>query len=251
MLKKDDGVVLRAARSGETSKIVTFLGTRNGKIRLIAKGALGGNSAFRGALEPGSHLEIVFYHKENRTVFFLREAHVHSVLRTESLTLPALAAALAVLELLDQVCFPGSPEPAIVELLLEYLRCPIDNDPLFSFLVFQYHLLVVLGALPDWTVCATCSRILDEGYYIPAEGLAACRSHAGYSSRRVWMDQRLTRLAATINKATLSELRKIEVAADTRKDLGAVLHWTYTYHVNNYRLPEALKLIPKDKRTDD
>ena len=83
MLKKDDGVVLRTARSGETSKIVTLLGRGGGKIRLIAKGALSGKSPFRGSLEPGTHLDIVYYHKEGRTLYFLREAHVYSVSRTE------------------------------------------------------------------------------------------------------------------------------------------------------------------------
>ncbi|MEJ2720147.1 MAG: recombination protein O N-terminal domain-containing protein [bacterium] len=63
MIKKDEGVILRSARSGETSKLVTFLGLESGKIRLIAKGALGGKSPFRGVLEPGNHLEIVYYFK--------------------------------------------------------------------------------------------------------------------------------------------------------------------------------------------
>jgi len=174
MLKKDDGVVLRTARSGETSKIVTLLGRGSGKIRLVAKGALSSKSAFRGALEPGTHLDVVYYHKEGRTHFFLREAHVYSAPRTETLELPELATMLAVLELLDHVCFPASPEPAIVDLLLEYLGCPQYDDPLVSFLVFQLRLLAVLGAVPDFSACARhkdlcfshsfllCARMGDE-----------------------------------------------------------------------------------------
>ena len=251
MIKKDEGVVLRTARSGETSKIVTFLGREGGKIRFIAKGALGGKSAFRGALEPGTHLEVVYYHKEGRSLFFLREVHVHSAPRTESLTLSSLAALLAVLELLDQVCFPGSPEPGIVALLLDYRRCPDDDDPVFSFLVFQYNLLIVLGAVPDFAACASCGQPLSDGYFYPAEGASVCRTHAVSQSRRVWMDKSLIELISTIGRRPLRELRGMSVTAAARKDLGAVLHWTYTFHVNNYRLPEALKLIPKDKRTDD
>jgi DNA repair protein RecO len=225
-------------------------GREGGKIRLIAKGALSGKSPFRGALEPGTHLEIVYYHKEGRSLFFLREAHVHSGPRTESFTLPALAAMLAVLELLDQACFPGSPESGIVDLLLAYLECPQDDDPVFSFLAFQYKLLIVLGAVPDFAVCASCGQPLVEGYFYPAEGASVCRTHAVSPSRRVWMDDNLIELIATMGRHPLRELRGADVSAAARKDLGAVLHWTYTFHVNNYRLPEALKLIPKDKRTD-
>jgi hypothetical protein len=65
------------------------------------------------------------------------------------------------------------------------------------------------------------------------------------------MDKCLIELLSTIDRLPLRELRGMAVAPAVRKDLGAVLHWTYTFHVNNYHLPEALKLIPKDKRTDD
>ncbi|MEJ2720148.1 MAG: DNA repair protein RecO C-terminal domain-containing protein [bacterium] len=169
------------------------------------------------------------------------------MLRTESYTLARLAAVLGVLELLDQVCFPGSPEPTIVSLVLEYLRCPADNDPLFSFLVFEFKLLVVLGAVPDFASCAACGRPVQEGYFHPAEGASTCRTHAGSSARRVWMGRELVALIEKIARLPLAELRGIETTAPVRKDLGAVLHWTYTFHVNNYRLPEALKLIPPDK----
>ncbi|UCG52519.1 MAG: DNA repair protein RecO [Candidatus Latescibacterota bacterium] len=251
MIRKDEGVVLKSARSGETSKLVTFLGRESGKTRLVAKGALGAKSAFRGMLEPGTHLEVVYYHKEGRTQYFLKEAHVHSALRTETYTITRLAATLAVLELLDHVCFWESPEPRIVNLLLEYLRCSTDNDPLFSFLVFQFNLLGVLGALPEFSSCALCGESLNDGFFHPAEGGSACRDHSESSSRRVWMDKELLSLIAKIGDSPVAELRKLTVGTELRKDLGAILHWTYTYHVNDYRLPDALKLIPKDKRATD
>ena len=105
--------------------------------------------------------------------------------------------------------------------------------------------------MPDFAVCASCGEPLAEGYFYPAEGVSVCRAHAVSQSRRVWMDRGVTDLIAAIGRHPLRELRGIEVTAAARKDLGAVLHWTYTFHVNNYRLPEALKLIPTDKRTAD
>ena len=44
---------------------------------------------------------------------------------------------------------------------------------------------------------------------------------------------------------SLSQLGAAEVDADVRKRLGKVLHWTYTFHINGYSLPQALKLIPR------
>ena len=73
MLRKDEGVVLSSTRRGESSKLVTFLGRESGKMRLLAKGAMSPKSPFRGSLEPGSYVEVLFYYKEARSFFFLKD----------------------------------------------------------------------------------------------------------------------------------------------------------------------------------
>jgi hypothetical protein len=65
------------------------------------------------------------------------------------------------------------------------------------------------------------------------------------------LDKELLSLIARIGGSQIADLRELTVGAEMRKDLGTILHWTYTYHVNNYHLPDALKLIPKEKRTKD
>jgi len=246
MIRKDEGVVLKTARSGETSKLVTFLGRENGKIRLLAKGALAGKSPFRGALEPGNHLEVVFYHKEGRTLYFLKEVHVHSSLETDRGSLSEMAAALAVVELLDRVCFWESPDERVVSLVVDYLRCPPGRDPVLSFLVFEAKLLSVLGALPDFSVCVVCGVELDDGFFHPAEGTGACTVHSEAASRRFSVDENLVELWARLVDESFDDLREVDIDRVLRKRLGTVMHWTYTFHVNNYHLPESLKLIPKE-----
>ena len=158
MIRKDAGVVLKTARSGETSKTVTFLSRESGKIRLLAKGALGGKSPLRGALEPGNHLEVVYYHREGRTGRFIKEVHTHSTLDIGRDSLSRLSCALAVLELVDTVCYWESPDPGIVDQLVEYLDCPPAENPVLLFLAFEFKLLSVLGALPDFSACSVCGR---------------------------------------------------------------------------------------------
>jgi DNA repair protein RecO (recombination protein O) len=245
MLQKDEGVILKTARSGESSRLVTFLGREAGKTRLLAKGAMSPKSPFRGALEPGGRLEVVYYHKEDRTLYFLKEVNVRSQLESGRESLERMATALAVLELLDRVCFWESPEPRIVDLLFEYLETPGVADPVFFFLAFEWRLLAVLGASPELSVCAVCGGAADEGYYHPEDGLAACPAHARTESHRVKLDADLISLVASLDEAALGDLAPAVVSPEARKGLGAVIHWTYTFHVNNYRLPESLKLIPK------
>jgi DNA repair protein RecO (recombination protein O) len=250
MLRKDVGVILKSARSGETSKLVTFLGRDSGKIKVIAKGALGSKSPFRGAIEPGNVVEVVYYFKEGRTLFFLREVSVEHATGDASSSLPRMASVLAALEVLDQVCYWGSPEPRIVELARELLECEPPRDPLFQFLAFEFKLLEVLGSLPDFHVCEICGGEATDGYYHPADGVTVCHLHSRNSPQRIRLEADTRVLLENMAISGLPELARIEVPAETRKRLGKILHWTYTFHVQGYGLPEALKLIPRAEQDE-
>jgi DNA repair protein RecO (recombination protein O) len=246
MIRKDEGVVLRTARSGETSRLVSFLGRESGKIRLLAKGALRETSPFRGVLEPGSHAEVLYYFKHDRSIYYLREAHAYSSLETGRDSLVRMVAGLAALELLDAVCYPESPEPRIVDLAVDYLAHPEAVDPLFFFLAFEMKLLAVLGAIPDFTRCAACGSDIVRGCFHPEDGEARCSRHGDASRRRIELDGELIATLRALENETLSEAARRSADRALRKRLGGVIHWTYTLHVQNYRLPESLKLLPKE-----
>ncbi len=246
MIRKDDGVVLKTARSGETSKLVTFIGRESGKVRLLAKGALKENSPLRGAVEPGNHLEVLYYFRENRTLYYVKEAHVHSSLDTRRDSLARLSLALAVLELVDDVCYWESPEERIVDLVLEYLRHAEAEDPVLFFLAFEFKLLAVLGALPDFPVCSVCGESPADGFFHPEAGVSACPRHSESSSRRIELDRDSVAVLAALAVQPLAAAARQTVSSDLRKRLGSIFHWTYTYHVENYRLPESLNLLPKE-----
>jgi DNA repair protein RecO (recombination protein O) len=246
MLEKDEGIILKTSRRGETSLDLVFLGRLGGKIRLIAKGAMNQKSGFRGALEPGHHLDIVYYFKPERTVYYLKEASVRSIPSSGRNSLDSLAVLLAALELLDQVCFAASPDERLVDATLTYLQLPPAADPLFMFLVFELILLDALGALPDFFSCADCGRDTGGGRYDPKSGECLCREHAGAYPAGAEVENlspELMELMTECFNRPLDSLGTKEVVPALRKDLGKIIHRTYTYHVQGYRLPESLKLL--------
>ena len=245
MLRKDEGVVLKSARSGETSKLITFFGRRSGRIKLIGKGALGERSPFRGALEIGNLIEVVYYYKEGRTLYFLKEVHVQSTLGAARQSLSHLAPALGLLELLDKVCYWGSPEERVVDLLEEYLACGLAKNPLYLYLVFAFKLLGILGVVPDFSACSSCRGDITGGYYIPAEGSSVCQTHRIESPHRVRLDENVLEHLVTIYSSSLAHASNLDVGPALRKRLGKILHWTYTFHIQGYSLPAALNLMPK------
>lgn len=248
MVLKDRGVVLKASRSGETSRQIVFLGRESGKIRLIAKGALTAKSPFAGVLEPGGVLAVIYYHKEGRSVYFLKDVDPITGIESRRRSLFELAPTLASLEILDQVCYWGSPEPGIVGLAETYLSTKRPADPLALFLAFEYMLLAVLGVLPDLGRCIICEKRLSRGFFHPEAGVSACARHSGASGRRIRLDAAVLGVLERIDSEGLDGVCRRGFDRDSRKRLGRILHWTYTFHVQGYRLPESLKLIPKDDR---
>ncbi len=243
MLVRDDGIVLRTRRSGETSRIVTFLGRHGGRIRLIVKGALSPRSPWRGLLEPGTHLDVVYYRREGRTLWFAREGSAASPPLPGDVSLEQMAARLAATELLDCVCYAGAPAPEMVEVAVEYLRCHRPADPLFAFLALELRLLGTLGVSPDFTRCAVCGEAFEGGVFRPDDGSVACAAHPAPVARAVEISAPTARTAASIGAAPFEALARVRAPARVRKELGRVLHWAYTLHVPGYHLPEALRLI--------
>lgn len=249
MLEKDDGLVLRTAPSGETSLLVTFLSRGAGKIRLVAKGARAARSRVRGILESGNHVEALYYFKEGRSVFYLKEAAQLSPPFRARDSLPHLAARLAAMELLDQVCYPGSADAHIVDLGAEFVRCDDAADPLSLFLVFEVRLLEALGVLPEVSGCVRCGRPLGGGWYSARNGSGVCAEHGGEpgtggrDSERMRLSPDLVEAVSSCLAKPLREHAGVRFGGPVRKQLGKLIHWTYTFHVQGYSLPKSLSLI--------
>lgn len=243
MLEKDDGVVLKAARSGETSLLVTFLGRRRGKVRLMAKGALSPKRMSGGQLETGNHVEAVYYYKENRNVYYLKEVSLLSPPFAGRDSLPHVAARLSAMELLDQVCYPGSADETIVDVAAEYVCIEGETDPLLVFLAFELRLLAALGAFPNLTACAHCDKEFSEGVYDAQGGVVFCPDHAHTVQDALPLTVQVLAAIRLCVGGPFPDLAAARVEERTRKQLGKLVHWTYTYHVQGYSLPKSLSLI--------
>jgi len=243
MLKKDEGIVIKSRRSGESSRSVTFLGKESGKIRLIAKGAFKKESPFRGILEPGTLIEAVFYHKEGRDIYFLKEVWLRYATAPGGGTLEETACVLSALELLDRVSFYHHPDTDIVYLAESYLRTLKAKDPLLLFIAFEIKLLSLLGAQPQFAFCSHCGERIVSGYFDPQSGESACESDATSMAHSIKIHEEDIAFIDAAGGSPFSTLSQMKVDDRVRKNLGLAVHWTYTYHVQGYQVPGALKLL--------
>jgi DNA repair protein RecO len=235
---------LSVARRGETSLSAVFLGRDSGKVRLLAKGALGPKHPSRGVLEPGNEVEAVFYYKEGYGSFYLKETSLVANPRAGRESLPHLAANLAALEVLDQVCAGGALiDAGIVDTAAAYLQAPPGDDPLLMFLAFEVKLLGALGVAPDTFGCVRCGEAPAGGLYSPRDGVSFCAEHGTRVPESVALSQELLRTTVRCAEDSFDALAQNTVSRSARKDLGRLVHWTYTYHVHGYHLPRSLSLI--------
>src|SRR5579864_2924661 len=100
-LYRDQGVVLRTIRLGESDRIVTLVTQAHGKVRAVAKGVRKTKSRFGSRLEPTTHVSLLLY--EGRELDVVTQAETIEHHRRVREDLNRLAKATAVVEAVDQV----------------------------------------------------------------------------------------------------------------------------------------------------
>jgi len=119
-LYRDQGVVLRTIRLGESDRIVTLVTQGHGKVRAVAKGVRKTKSRFGGRLEPTSHVALLLY--EGRELDIVTQAEALEHFRVIREDLDRLARATMLLEAVDAVVQEGEQDPQLYRMLLGALR---------------------------------------------------------------------------------------------------------------------------------
>ena len=185
MLYRDQGVVLRSIKLGETDRIVSILGQGHGKVRAVAKGVRKPGSRFGARLEPTSHVAFQCYRgrSELDVVTQVETLDANRSLREHY---GCLTHAVSMLEATDQVAQDREPNPALYRMLVGALRTlAAEPSPLVSTAYF-WKLLSLEGFHPMLDECARCGA--DEGPF-PAfdlfEGGVLCETCGSLGGRRL------------------------------------------------------------------
>ena len=155
-LYRDQGVVLRSIKLGETDRIVTKLTRGNGKVRAVAKGVRKPGSRFGARLEPTSHIAFQCYRG--------RELDIVTQVKTIDANRPlrehygSLTHAVSMLEAADQVALEREPNHALYRMLESALRTLAREPSPIVSAAFFWKLLSLEGFHPMLDACARCGR---------------------------------------------------------------------------------------------
>ena len=172
-LYRDDAVVLRGQKLGESDRIITLFTRRHGRVRAVAKGVRRTTSKFGARLEPFGHVDVQVV--EGRTL--------HVIGQVEGIDLfgkrlvddyPRYTAASAIAETAERLT-PVEEEPALRLYLLTLgaLRALAGGEHAGTLVLDSYLLraMACAGWAPALSACAVCgTQGRHRAFSVPAGG---------------------------------------------------------------------------------
>jgi DNA repair protein RecO (recombination protein O) len=185
---RDQGIVLRSHKLGETDRIVTLLLQGRGKVRAVAKGVRRPGSRIGGRLEPFTHVDLELH--EGRSLDVVRQVEIldaHDTLRADD---RLHAAASVMTELVDSVAAEGQRDSALFLQLRAGLAALVADPENASVFVdaFLLRATSVVGFPVFTAACARCRAPGPHDRLSVVGGGTLCDDCGGDGTRRVHPD---------------------------------------------------------------
>jgi DNA repair protein RecO (recombination protein O) len=182
---REQGIVLRTVKLGETDRILHLLTQGRGKVRAVAKGIRRPGSKFGGRLEPYSHVDLMLY--EGRNLDVIQQADLiapHANVRADYAT-SAAAAVLA--ELVDTVATEGERDNRLFLLLRAGLQALDAGPPDPSVFVdaFLLRVAAAVGFHAFTSRCAACRAPGPHAFLSVTRGGSLCADCAPSGTKAV------------------------------------------------------------------
>ena len=182
---RDQGIVLRTYKLGETDRILHLLTQGRGKVRAVAKGVRRPGSRFGGRLEPYSHVELQLYEGRNLDVVSQAELIApHAHVRDDHLR---SASAAVMTELVDLVAQEGERDNALFLQLRAGLQA-LDagpDDPTVFVDAFLLRVASIVGFHAFTDACAVCRKTGPHAFLSVKGGGTLCAECAPPGTRAV------------------------------------------------------------------
>ena len=176
-LFRDRGMVLRTIRLGEADRIVTLMTEEHGKVRAVAKGVRRTTSKFGSRLEPLSHVALLGWQGRG-DLDTINQVEVIDTNRAVREDLDRMAAAMSMLEVVDQIGQERHANPRLYEMLVGAITALSERSSPMVAPAFFLKVLALEGSAPVLDGCVACGE--DDPDLLVAfdltEGGVLCRS---------------------------------------------------------------------------
>lgn len=174
-LYRDQAIIVRTHKLGESDRIVTCITERHGKVRAVAKGVRKTKSKFGARLEPTSHVALQLY--EGRELDIVTQAESIDHFKAIREDLDRLTRAVTLLEAADQLSLEREPNPELYRMLLGALRTLAARNGPLVVAGFHWKVLALEGFRPMVEGCVVCDTPDGLVAFDPTEGGLLCGEH--------------------------------------------------------------------------
>lgn len=182
---RDQGIVLRSHKLGETDRIIHLFTQGRGLVRAVAKGVRRPGSRFGGRLESFSHVDLQLY--EGRSLDVIQQAELIAAHARVRADWRCSAAASVMAEAVGIVALEGTPDVRLLLLLragLQALEAEPD-DPAVFVDAFLLRLASAVGFHAFTAACAACGEPGPHAFLSVRGGGTLCADCAPTGTRAV------------------------------------------------------------------
>jgi DNA repair protein RecO (recombination protein O) len=234
-LYREQGIVLRTYKLGETDRILHLLTQGRGKVRAVAKGVRKPGSRFGGRLEPFSHVDLQLY-EGRKGLDIVNQVELITPFAEVRADYALSACGQTMVEAADRVAQEDQRATSLFLLLLDGLRTlgRRPDEPATTLDVYLLRLASVAGYHAALDACASCGTPGEHPVFSLEAGGSLCRVCAPPGSQ-------------PLTPAVLSALRNLadegfDAAADTtidpaaRRAAGTLVFSYLTHHLGGRSL---------------
>jgi DNA repair protein RecO (recombination protein O) len=250
-LYKSDAVILKNARSGESSLLVYAYLKDGGRQSLLAKGARNPKSAMVGRLEPFTVTEIMYYRSDPEKLGMISQVEVIRNHPQLSEDLRRLSHASAVVESLESIITQSESNRQIFELLrsvLYQLNYCHGSRLEFYFAAFLLQLLSLSGFRPEFRTCVRTGADLseqEEVLFSAEAGGVISPEAADPDSRYYRLNKGVRRALTLILDSDINKLSGVNFSAEQRKLVRALLLKYLAVHTESSPKLASLDFLDK------
>lgn len=248
-LEKSEAIVLKTIKMGESSQILTVYSKEFGKLKLIAKASRSPKSRIAALTEKFCVVQIVFYKKENKELYFLSSLDGIMFFPGLAQDLTRLAYASACVELLDNLVFSEEPAYSIYTLLKKCLQdienFPAESLPWFYF-AYALKLTGLLGYSPNLGACVSCNAIREQKTYFFSleKGGIVCSACLEKEKLYLKISSEALGIMRKMQTDSFDNLKILKVDGSRLKEIGAVMNSFLEYHSGSKKL-KSLEFLEK------
>jgi len=228
-LHKSDAIILRTAKSGESSLLVHTYLKENGRTNLLAKGVRNPKSKMVGKFGQFAVVELLYYRSDLEKLGVVSQVDTirnHTELGSH---MRRLSYASAVIEILESLTPQDEPNAEIYDLLrhvLYQMNYSHGSKLEFLFLAFLLKLLSISGYHPEFNTCVRTGTDLTnepEVLFSAADGGVVDRSAADNGGTFYKLDLGTRKVLNLILDSDIDKLNNINFSRNQKDPVKAML----------------------------